>query len=311
MKVLVLGGTGWLGHRIARLLADKNIDVTIATRGRKQEFAGNVANIKTVVADKNDENAMRELFETRFTHVIDSVPSAEAVALIHKYGAGVRHYLHCSSTGGYAPLPFIPCNETAPYTGFPFQSGWKGKCIVDNLALQLFRENGFPATVIRPCYITGPGKLPLDNFGGRRPDFIPDLIAEKTLDLPDNGEALLQPIHVDDLANSFYLAMMNTRNSVGEVYNICLDHAVTLNRYLEINAGVFGRKPHINYVPLDEMAAKYGDSISELGLRFLASHMCYSIDKAKRDLGYRPSCTPEEAIEETARWAAKEAGCIR
>ena len=43
-----------------------------------------------------------------------------------------------------------------------------------------------------------------------------------------------------------------------------------------------------------------------IGMRFLATHMCFSIDKARRDLGYQPHCSPEEAIEENARWAAEQ-----
>lgn len=305
MKVLIFGGTGWLGHRIAKVLTEKKLDVTIVSRGKFQEFAGNVDGIRTITADKNDENSMREIFETRYTHVIDSVPSPASISLILKYGSAVRHYIHCSSTGGYAPLPFIPCDETAPYRGFRSDTGWDLKRIVDNMALEFFREKGFPATVIRPSYITGPGKLPLDNLGGRRQDFISDIIAEKVLDLPDNGEALLHPVNVDDLAYAFYLALVHPQNAIGQVYNISLSHAVTLKRYLEITAGTFNKRSYINCMPVDDMLAKYAGNIHEAGLRFLACHMCFSIEKARRELEYVPSRTTEEAIEENALWAAE------
>ena len=304
MKLLVLGGTGWLGHRIANVLAEKKLDVTIVSRGKFQDFTGNVAGIRTITADKNDEKSMREIFETRYTHVIDSVPSADSIAWVVKYGSAVRHYIHCSSTGGYTPLPFIPCDETVPYRGFRSGTGWDLKRVVDNMVMEIFREKGFPATVLRPSYITGPGKLPLDNLGGRRKDFISDIIAEKVLDLPDNGEALLHPVYVDDLANAFYLALVHPENSIGQIYNISLNHAVTLNRYLEITAAAFNKRSHINYMSVDEMLAKYAGNINETGLRFLACHMCFSIAKAQRDLEYTPSRTTEEAIEENALWAA-------
>ena len=171
--------------------------------------------------------------------------------------------------------------------------------------MRLFHEEGFPATVIRPCYITGPGMLPLDNQGGRRKDYISDIIAEKTLDVPDNGLALLQPIHVKDLAASFRLAAQ-THRSIGQIYNICLSHAVTLIRYHEITAAAFGKKAHLNFMSVDDMLKKYAGNIHETGLRFLATHMCFTIEKAIRDLGYQPHCTPEEAIAETARWAAEQ-----
>ena len=248
---------------------------------------------------------MAQIFETAYSHVIDTVPTERSIALIHKYATKIRHYIHCSSTGGYSPLPFIPCNETAPYKGFAYGTGWDQKRIVDNMVMQLFREQGFPATVIRPCYITGPGMMPMDNVGGRRPDFIADIIAEKTLDLPNDGKALLQPIHVKDLANSFYLSIVHPDTSIGQIYNICLSHAFSLNDYLALTASVFNKKLHINYMSVDSMLQKYGRTINETGLKFLAEHMCFSIEKAVRDLEYKPAYTPEEAVIETALWAAQ------
>ena len=308
MKILLFGGSGWLGHNIALNLATKGLDLTIATRGKKKTFLDEIADLKTITADKEDEESMKAIFETSYTHVIDTVPTEKSIDLVFKYATHLQHYLHCSSTGGYTPLPFIPCNETAHYKGFAPGTGWDQKRIVDNQVMRLFRESGFPATVIRPCYITGPGMLPMDNLGGRRSDFIADVIAGKPLDLPNDGRALLHPIHVRDLANSFYLSMAHPA-SIGQIYNICLSHAFSLNDYLALTASVFNKKPVINYMSVDAMLAKYGDKINATGLRFLAEHMCFSIDKAVRDLEYKPSCTPEDAVIETALWAAQTTNC--
>ena len=160
----------------------------------------------------------------------------------------------------------------------------------------------FPGTVIRPCYITGGGDcLPLDNLGGRRKDFLPDIIAGKTLEVPDNGLALLQPIHVKDLARSFRLAVEN-RRSIGERYNICLDHALPLKDYLALNGEAIGKKVNLEFVPLAELLVRYPDN--PVGLSFVATHMCFTIDKARTEIGYEPTYTPEEAICETARLCA-------
>lgn len=306
MKAIVFGGTGWVGHNITRRFADAGYDVTICSRGAKKTFSKNVSGIRMIKADKTNEKDMKAIFESEtYDVVIDSVPTVQTIDLIHRHARRLKHYIHCSSTGGYAPLPFIPCDETAYYEGYA--GGWKEtKKACDNKVLELFNTEGFPATVIRPCYITGPGMLPLDNQGGRREDFIKDIINDVELDLPNQGQALLQPIHVDDLARSFLLAAERPNHSKGQVFNICLEKAVTLNRYLEINAAVFNKKPIINYLHLEQMLEKYGDSIHEIGLRFLSEHMCFDISKAKTLLDYVPSHTTEEAIEETAYWTAKK-----
>ena len=305
MKIIVFGGTGWLGHNVVQQLLDAGHEVTICCRGQKKLFLDEVANVKTVTADKTDEASVREIFKTQYDVVIDTVPTLESIAHIYKYAGSISQYIHCSSTGGYAPLPFVPCDETAHYGGFGKTTVWAAKASYDNEVMRLFHEAGFPATVIRPCYITGPGMLPLDNLGDRRKDYIADILAEKTLDVPDNGLSLLQPIHVKDLAVSFRLAV-ETHRSIGQIYNICLSHAVSLIRYHEITAATFGKKAHLNFIPLEEMLKKYEGRTSATGLRFLAAHMCFTIEKAIRDLGYKPHCTPEEAIAETARWAAEQ-----
>ncbi len=302
MKVIVFGGTGWLGHNIALQLEKAGMDVTICSRGQKSLFLAEVKHVKTKIADKKNDTDMKAVLSEGYEAVIDTVPTLESIALVRKYAVGLKHYIHCSSVGGYAPLPFIPCDETAPYTGFN-SAGWLQKAAVDTEVMELFSKEGFPATVLRPSYITGPGMLPLDNQGGRRQDYIADILAEKSLDVPDNGLALLHPVHVRDLAGAFVLALQQPE-SVGEIYNICQNHAVTLQKYHELNAAALGKKAHLNFVPLNDMLKKYEGRINETGLRFLSTHMCYSIDKAVRDLSYKPHCTTEEAIEETARWAA-------
>jgi len=97
--------------------------------------------------------------------------------------------------------------------------------------------------------------------------------------------------------------------SIGQIYNIGLSHAFALNDYLKLTATVFNKKAHIHYLTVDAMLEKYGDTINPTGLRFLAEHMCFTIDKAVRELEYRPSCTPEEAVIETALWAAQSTNC--
>lgn len=302
MKILLMGGTGWVGHAIAMQLAAIGADVTILTRGLKKDFADEVKNIRMIQADKNDEAAMAEVLKTRYSHIIDTVPSEKAIQNVYRHAQGLRHYLHCSSTGGYAPLPFVPANETAPYRGF--SAGWLTKRDNDALAMQLFMTDGFPVTILRPCYICGPGRFPLDNLGSRREAFIPDLMAEKVIDVPNDGTALLQPIHFQELARAFLLAIDHPL-SIGQVYNICLDHAVPFNKYLELSAAALGKKPNINYMSVPDILAKYGSKVNKVNLEFVAEHMCFDISKARRDLDFHPRYTSEEAIEENVLWIVK------
>ena len=302
MNVLVLGGTGWVGHHVVRELAAAGHRPTVCSRGRKDRYTPDLPpDAPRVTADKESADDMRRVFADPYDAVIDTVPTEVSIARVAACAPRLKRYLHCSSTGGYAPLPVVPGDETLPYD--QFMGGWAQKGIVDALVMDMHHRNGFPATVIRPSYITGPGMLPLDNLGGRRTDFLADVLAGRPLELPNDGQALLHPVHVRDLARSFVLALA-APHAVGQIYNVCLDRAVPLTRYLEITARALGApEPVIDLQPVETILARHGDRIHAIGLHFLATHMCYDIRKAREQLGYRPAMTTEEAIEETARWA--------
>ena len=301
MKVLVLGGTGWVGHETAKAFFKAGYDVTICSRGKKGRYKSEVSDIPSIKGDKNDTDQMKEILKAgQYEIVTDSVPTEASMDNIKKYATNLKQYIHCSSTGGYTPLQNIPGDETSPYEGF-HGSGWAKKKVIDELVIQWHQQEGFPGTVIRPSYIAGYGCLPLDNLGGRREDFIADIMAEKELELPDNGKSLLQPVLVRDLGRSFRLAAEHPQ-SLGEIYNICLKKAVTLNRYIELNAQAVAREAKIKYVPIEELLVKYGYNINPTGLRFLNDHMCFDISKAEDHLGFKPELTVEEVIFENAIW---------
>ena len=305
MKVIVFGGTGWVGHNIAIDCCNAGYEVVICSRGQKEDYKTNIPEgIRTIKADKQNEQQMAEIFEEAYDAVIDSVPDdGKAIEHIVKYSRNLKHYIHCSSVMSYTPLPFIPGDETMPFS--EYMGYGRGKNIVDSRVIDLYKQGKLPATVIRPGYITGPGKLPIDNMGGRRNDFITDILEGKTLDLPNDGKAMLHPVHVKDVSNSFLLAIQHP-GSIGQKYNICGDKALEIKNYLQITAAALDRTVDINYLPLKDMLEKHKDTADEGGLSFFAEHMCYDITKARTELEYVPQYSATEAIEETVRWAVKQ-----
>ena len=75
MKVLVFGGTGWVGHHIVLKLAGTGYDVTIVSRGQKKSFVDPVSSIPAITADKHSEEDVKNIFQTRYDAVIDTVPT--------------------------------------------------------------------------------------------------------------------------------------------------------------------------------------------------------------------------------------------
>lgn len=306
MKVLVIGGTGWVGHNIVLAFGEAGHDVTVFTRGRKSTFSSFVAKYKQIVGDKTDPATLEKtLLEGKYDVVIDSVPSPAVIRTLSEKRDLYGRYIHCGSTGVYTPLLYLPADEKHPFARKTYE-GFEGKISSDRAALELSEQGKLRLTILRPCCIAGTGNLPLDNLGGRRKDFLSDIQNGRTLDLPGEGNALLQIVHIRDLARAFVLAAEKSE-SVGEVFNICGEKAVTLAQYCRLNAEALNLDVKLNTLPFEEMISKYGEEIRG-GLTFLVEHMCFSIEKAQRVLGYTPQYSLEEAIAETVQYALQKNG---
>ena len=92
MKIIVFGGTGWLGHSIVLDLIRGGYDVTICSRGRKSTFLEKVSSVKTVSADKSDEAAMKEILACRScpTAIIVQNDVTAMAAMAIAVNAGVK-----------------------------------------------------------------------------------------------------------------------------------------------------------------------------------------------------------------------------
>ena len=99
-RVILFGGTGWVGHYVALDLKKHNYDVVVASRGRKEEaYAVGIGDIPRVIVDKADEKQMQEFLQNNpFDIVIDMVPTPESIDNIYKYKNSVMGILDTLKT---------------------------------------------------------------------------------------------------------------------------------------------------------------------------------------------------------------------
>lgn len=306
MKVLVISGSGWLGHNIVKGLVLEGHDVQLISRGRDERFHI-PSSVQRILADRTHPRFERVFRGLRPDVVLDVIPSDINVTrtILDAFAGRVAQYIHCSSTGGYAPLTRVPGRESDPYPApEQFGTGFGNKKAVDELALQYHNEGRIPVTIIRPTNIIGAGLVPIDIWGGRDPGFLQRVANGEPITIPNDGRALLQPGHVEDIADVFVRAV-GKEEALGQIYIASSSYALTLQAYVNVVADCIGTAPPIEFAPAEELIARYAPSgkLSPAGLRFLCEHMCFSIAKARSHLGYEPRYTPEEGIEDAVRWA--------
>jgi nucleoside-diphosphate-sugar epimerase len=306
MKVLVSGGTGELGHLIVQEFLDAGHSVTIYCRGQNKQFPP-PANAELIAGDRqNIDDLKKKLRGLKFDVVIDTIPKnlETTSAFIDLFNNKISHYIHCSSVGVYTPLQYIPADERHPWqesTGINFM--WK--VAVDKMVLDAHAQNGFPATVIRPSSFIGPGRVPIDIWGARNIKFFKRIVQEREITVPNHGMSLIHSIDNRDLARSFLLAAQ-TDKSVGQVYNICGPHAVTLNKYLELWCEELKKQPPVAHKTIDSIVEQTQDPANRRRIEFLVHHMCFTTTKAMNEIDYSPRYTLQQSIADTHAWMLKE-----
>ncbi len=302
MNVLIVGGTRFVGLNITQRLAARGDKVTVANRGQTPaELPDNVQRLQVDISEEGAlEKATEGMIFDATVHMI-AMSAASANVVVEALEGKTGHYVQCGSVGVYAPLSYIPADENHPThprdVGPGKYVGFSHKLAADEEAQRLCAEYDIPLTILRPSAIIGAGMEPIDLWGARNPKCFQRIIDGKVLSIPNDGRALIQFAHVGDIADAFVLALDQPAQT--GVFNISSDYAITLNYYVELLEEAIGRKAVVEYVPMDELLARYEVAGN---IEFLCEHMCYTIKKARECLGYSPKVTPEEAVADSVRW---------
>ena len=301
--ILVFGATGEIGGRIARQCVDAGHAVTGVTRGINTQPRPDMAGIEPVVADKGDPGCYTEALAGReFDVVIDSVPAQNHVQLAFEHFAGkIEHYLMCSSTGTFVPLQYLSADERHPWRE-KTETNFYPQCVRDAAALELHANHGFPVSILRPTNIIGPGRVPLETWGGRSVAYFQRMQRHEPVEIPESGNILLQSGYNDDLASAFVSAASKGPEINGEIFIISTRKAITLERYASVAKDVLGSRSPIEILPMAKILQRYPDDTNASGMRFLVEHMCFDLGKAERMLDYDPQYTGEQGLEDALKW---------
>jgi 2'-hydroxyisoflavone reductase len=302
MKVLVIGGTLFIGKLLVEELLKEGHDVAVLHRKPKHDFAKKVENI---MADRNDGEALREaLAGRRFDIVFDNVydfergtTAAQVEATIRACGDRISRYIFMSSVAAYGDGlnhkesdPLAPDYHPLPYTSH--------KATTERMLFRMHATSGLPVVTFRPPFVYGPRS----NY--YREQFIWDrLRAGRPIIIPGDGHRLMQFVYVNDLVTAMIKSMDEPR-AVGEAFNIGDPKPVTQVELVEKLAKVANVEPTLVRVPRDIIAQAGGSVFTEpfyFGEYYDLPPITENIGKVTRVL--KMKLTPFEAgLKETYRW---------
>jgi nucleoside-diphosphate-sugar epimerase len=315
MRILITGGTGFLGRNLARMLLTRGDDVTIMGRDFSACKELLAAGVHPVQVDLRDHDAViracrgQEVVchagalsapwgRRRDFYAINVGGTAAVLAGCRR--ANVTGLVHISSpatifTGG----DHSDTDETAPYPR-RFSSYYAAS---KKLAEDLMRAApDVPSITLRPKAIFGPGDTAL----------LPRLIAAaRARRLPQIGHGRNQVdlTYVDNVSHAILLSI--TASAAGRTYFITNGEHVVLWDLIRNLLEQLGLNSDLRRVPLP--AALAAASVMEMRavltgqeplltrytVAVLAREQTYSIAAAQRDLGYHPIVSVAEGVRRT------------
>ena len=212
----------------------------------------------------------------------------------------MRHFLHTGTIWVHGPSVEVPTTEMQPRR--PFGEYGIGKAQIEAYLIETARRESFPATIIHPGHIVGPGWEPLNPAGHFNPRVFSMLAKGEELALPNFGLETVHHVHADDVAQMFMCAIAHWSASVGEAFHSVSPAAITLRGYAEAMAAWFGREPKLRYLPWLQWKSEQSELEAAQTFDHIAHSPNCSIAKAERMLGYRPRYTSIEAVCESVSW---------
>lgn len=238
MRILVLGGSYFVGRHIALEFARKGADVVVLNRGTRP------VNFPVLVADRNDVRGMREALRGQsFDVVVDTScqDTGQAFAAMQALGGRYRRYVFISTPAVYddgAPRPLV---ESAPAGG---SKAWGDFGANKAKAELLLREMcSQKLTIVRPAYVYGPfNNLARETFIWSR------VLRDKPVFVPGSGTTQVSFIHAHDLAAIVRVLALDDR-ARGATYNVAHPEPVTFERWVREVARAAGAEARVVHVP--------------------------------------------------------------
>jgi nucleoside-diphosphate-sugar epimerase len=252
LRVLFIGGTGVISSACARLAVDSGIDLYVLNRGRTSQRPL-PAGARVLHADIREPQSVRdELKDLEFDSVVDWVAFIPEHIRndIGLFRGRTGQYVFISSASAYQTPPSrMPVTESTPLRN-PFWQYSRDKIACEDALVSAYRDEGFPATIVRPSHTYDKTLVPFD--GGWT--VLGRMRAGKPVIVHGDGTSLWTLTHHDDFARAF-VPLLGHPRTVGDAFQITSDDVLTWNQIAEALAAAAGVTARLVHVPSDAIAA--------------------------------------------------------
>ena len=223
-------------------------------------------------------------------------------------GKKLDRFVQMSSLGVYAGRHHYGTDESEPLPERHMDGYTQTKVEAEKLAMEYHRAHGIPVVVLRPGFVYGPR----DRTVLTR---LIKLLRAGEVRYLGSGEAALNTIYVGNLVDAVLLAVEKPQ-AIGQIFNLTDGERVSKRRFIEAIAEGMGIEKPSRSVPLwlarilawamERKARRTGAAeaprLTQARIKFLGLNLDFSIEKAKRELGYKPRVSFDKGMKETMAW---------
>ncbi len=252
MKVLFIGGTGFISTAVSKRLLGSGVDLTLLNRGvHATEFSG----ARRLQADVHDLAAAKAVLGSeQFDVVVDWIAyTPEDIERdLALFSGRTKQFVFISSASAYQKPPaWYRITESAPLAN-PYWAYSRNKIACETRLLEAYRDEGFPVTIVRPS-LTYDTNLPIA-IGGWGCYTLPDRLKRGApIIVHGDGSSLWVVTHAEDFARGF-VGLLGNELTFGHAFHITSDEVLTWNQIYTTIADALGIQANIVHIPSDFIA---------------------------------------------------------
>jgi nucleoside-diphosphate-sugar epimerase len=318
VKVLVTGGTGFLGASLTRRLLSDGAQVSVLARSRAKAEPLADLGAEIVIGDVTDRAAVRAAadgiqviyhlagpllvpgipdVEYRRTHVLGTELLLDCCAK----APALERLVYCSTTGVLGVTGERPASEDAPFR--PTNVYEQAKADAEMAVRR--RWHGCPAVIARPGLVYGPGDLHLLPFFRS--------ILRRRFRPIGRRRTWLHPIYIDDMTEAL-MRCGRASAAMGECFHLAGSEPVAVGDLAAAIAQAEGARLPAGYIPAlpARAVAGLGDRLppglkrhvplTRSRLDFLTHSRVYDVTKAARLLNFAAPTDLSTGIARTVAW---------
>jgi nucleoside-diphosphate-sugar epimerase len=339
MKAVITGGTGFIGSRLVESLVEKGYEVRCLVRKSSQVEPLKKLGVELCYGDLLDHDSLRSLTKggDLVYHLAAMVTDwgskrdfysmnvdATRVLLEASRDSGVKRFIYMSSSTVVWKSDFWEVHDIDDIDeSYPYPENYNDyynetKAEAERVVISLHEGTGLETVVLRPSNVWGAGdRVILPRIA---------LAAKKGILFPmGSGHRWVSPCHVDNLAHALVLSA-ESGDRGGNIYFINdavkIEHIEFLTKILSAVGIEWAPKFTIPYSIAYGVAyametlfkmlnSKDPPVLTRFAVAALAGSRSYSIEKARKEIGYKPIVNMDQGLRQLAEWIEAIGGIDR